>query len=109
MKNLIEAYILHDVFPTSDSPNVKTHDVAYSVVELPPKNIAYTDLTSQFLYRFSCGNQYIFLVYDYDSNTILATSINNQSTLSIVKSWKSIHKELSKVEVCFIKRYNGLK
>ena len=48
-----------------------TNDVAYSIVYITPKNVAYTDLTGRFPYRSSRGNEYILVLYHYDGNAIL--------------------------------------
>ena len=78
LQNLIEADIAADAFPQSNAPNIKTHEVAYSLVELPPKNIAYTDLTGRFPYRSSSGNEYIMVGYHFDGNVILGEPIKNR-------------------------------
>ena len=44
---------------------------------------AYTDLTGQFLYLSSRGNKYLLVVYDYDSNAILAEAIPNRQAATI--------------------------
>ena len=75
LQNLIEADIAEDAFPKSNAPNIKTYHVAYSLVELPPKNVAYTDLTGRFPYRSSSGNEYIMVGYHYDGNVILGETL----------------------------------
>ena len=35
LKNLIETNMTNDSFLVSDSSNIKTHDVAYTIVDLP--------------------------------------------------------------------------
>ena len=75
VQNLIEADIHNDAFPLSEVPNTKTYDVAYSLIDLPPKNMAYTDLTGRFPYRSSSGNEYIIVGYHFDGNVILGEPI----------------------------------
>jgi hypothetical protein len=55
----------------SDSPNVKTFDACASLVPFVAKHTAYHDLTGRFPHRSSRGNEYLLIVYDYDSNSIL--------------------------------------
>ena len=46
-----------DLFPISDASNIKSHDVAYTIVEFTPKYRAYMDLTGSFTHTSSSGNQ----------------------------------------------------
>ena len=72
---MIEAATLEDAFPPSDAPNVKAHDVAYSILESPHKNIVYTDLTGRLPYRSSSGNEYILVGYHLDTNAVLVDPV----------------------------------
>ena len=49
-----------------------------------------------FTYQYSCGTQYIFILYDYDLNTIIRASLKNQTAEEITKAWGSCHKRLIK-------------
>ena len=49
--------------------NRPTHNV-FATIEETEK--VYTDQTGRFPVRSSAGNQYILVLYDYDSNAILA-------------------------------------
>ena len=42
------------------------------------------------------GNNYIFILYDYDSNAILAKVIPNQKGSTIQTAWEQIHKALQR-------------
>ena len=79
---------MEDAFPTSLSPNKKTNDVNYHILNVNCKDKAYTDLTGQFTYRSSRGKKYIFIVYHYDANAILETPIKNIKTETIIAAWK---------------------
>ena len=61
----------------SDSPNLKTHDVAYFIIELSPKEVACIDLTGCFHYRSRSGDEHILVVYNFDGNTILAEPLKS--------------------------------
>ena len=52
---------------------------------------AYFDLTGKFLQRSSSSDQYIFVGYNYDANSILAEPIKNRTTTSITSAWHSLH------------------
>ena len=87
--------VLHDAFPVSDKPNVKTHEVLYSMFE-SDKELGYMDLTGRFPYKSSRGNEYIMVAYCYDGNTILAQPLKNREEKSIVDAWRTINKRLTK-------------
>ena len=53
----IEKDILQDAFPSSNILNIKTNDVCYTIVDIPPKNKVFTDLTGRLPYLFSCNYQ----------------------------------------------------
>ena len=61
--------------------------MAYSTVEVTPKNMVYTDLTGRFPYRSSRVNEYILVGYHYDSNTILAEPLKNRTAPMIIEAW----------------------
>ena len=62
--------------------------MAYSVVELTPKNIAYTDLTGRFLYRLRRSNRYILVGYHYYGNAILTEPLENRTAPMIIEAWE---------------------
>lgn len=51
----------------------------------------YSDLTGRFPVVSSRGNQYIFIMYDYDSNAILAEPIKNRTAGEIVRACTTLH------------------
>ena len=61
-----------DSFSVFPSPNIKTYDVAYMVINRDDISVAYTDLTGRFSYKSSRGNEYILVAYHYDGNFIIA-------------------------------------
>ena len=91
IQDLMEADIASDAFPPSEVPNIKTYDVAYSLVTLPPKNTAYTDLTGRFPYRSSSGNEYILVGYHFDGNVILGEPIKNRQAQTITTAWDKLN------------------
>jgi hypothetical protein len=54
----------------------------------------YSDLPGKCLVPSSRGNNYLFIVYNYDSNAILAVPIKNRTAKSIVDAYQTIHKLL---------------
>jgi hypothetical protein len=83
-------------FPSPDIPNVKTFEACAQVVPFVAKNTAYHDLTGRFPHRSSRGNEYLLIVYDYDSNSILHCALKNKTAAEIKRGWISIHERLAR-------------
>ena len=58
--------------------NTKTFDVCGTIIPFVTTRTGYHDLTGAFPHNSSRGNQYIFVLYDYDGNAILTQPIKNQ-------------------------------
>ena len=58
------------------------------------KRKGFSDLTSVFLHKSSRGNLYAMVMYDYDSNSILAEPIKNRQAETIRDLLLKIHKVL---------------
>jgi hypothetical protein len=54
----------------------------------------YTDQTGRFPVVSSKGNKYIMVLYDYDSNAILAQPIKNRTTPELLKAFQFMEQEL---------------
>ena len=83
-----------DLYPTSDLPNKKTHDVIYAITTKQGK--AYMDLTGRFPHCSSRGNNYILVAYHYNNNAILGEPLKNRQAATITQAWKLIHQKLSR-------------
>ena len=84
---------LMDYFPEKE----KLSKILFSkVLPYTPKELAYGDLTDRFPFRSSRGNEYIYVVYDYDSNAILVEPIQNRQAKTITEAWEKIYKRLTK-------------
>jgi hypothetical protein len=64
-----------DYHPPSDVPNERSHLVFAGTIEL--RNEVATDLTGRFPVQSSRGHKYILILYDFDSNAILAKPMRN--------------------------------
>ena len=82
-------------FPPPNTPNEKTHDVLAVITPFKETNRAYSDQTGKFPYKSSQGNEYLLIVYDYDSNAILAEPLKNKATATIRDGWKKVHDKLA--------------
>ena len=88
-----------DLHPTSDSPNIKTNNVMYTLLSSKDGK-GYMDLTERFPYRSASGNEYIMIAYNYDANAILAHPVKNQEAKSLADAWEILNK---KFEECGVK------
>ena len=70
--------LLQDMAPVPDSPNVHSHNVMSMLVPFSAKELSYGDITGIFPYKSSRGNQYIYVSYDYDSNSILVEAMSHE-------------------------------
>ena len=84
-----------DYFPRPNHPNIKTFDACAAIVPFNAKNTAYHDLTGRFPHTSSRGNQYLLVVYDYDSNAILHNPLKNKTAAEITRGWTDIHARLT--------------
>ena len=57
---------------------------------------AYSDLTGRYPHISSGGNQYILVVYDYDSSGILVEPLKNRQAAEITRAWLTIHSRLER-------------
>ena len=89
--------IKNDFFPKDTGlANQITNDCVAQIVPFSQTNKAYMDLTGRFPHISSSGNEYVLVVYDYDSNAILAEAIPNRQAAVITEAWLKIHNVLKK-------------
>ena len=79
----------NDAFPDSEHPNEWTHACYSSTMEVTGQ--VYSDQTGRFVAPSDKGNQYLFIIYDYDSNSIHAEPMKNRTTNSILTAYKTVH------------------
>eukprot|EP00980_Cylindrotheca_fusiformis_P011053 scaffold2537_cov102-Cylindrotheca_fusiformis.AAC.1 len=61
---------------------------------LVPTGQIYTDQTGRFVTPSSNGNNYLMVLYDYDSNHIFAQPFRNRTATCILNAFKTLHKRL---------------
>jgi len=61
---------------------------------MEPTGQMYMDLTGKFVVASSNGNNYILIIYDYDSNAILAIPLKNCKAESILDAYQTGHAHL---------------
>ena len=84
-----------DNFPPSEVKHVTTNQHFVHLSNFNQTNKAYGDLTGQFPYMSTRGNQHFLVVYDYDSNAILVELLKNWSGSEIKNAYMSIYNKLA--------------
>ena len=82
-------------FPISDPGNARTH-YCYASVFDPAEATGqiHSDQTGKFIVSSSTGNNYVLVVYDYDSNNILVEPMRSRSAACILAAFTTIHARL---------------
>eukprot|EP00957_Ditylum_brightwellii_P089216 6794229-Ditylum_brightwellii.AAC.1 len=83
-------------FNPIDGSNKKTYEYASKIIPFTEEMKAYLDLTGCFPTKSSRGSEHIYVMYDYDSNIILAASLINRQAQTITDVWESLHAQLTK-------------
>jgi len=79
-------------YPDSEEEQIPMHACYTALME--PTGQTYMDLTGKFVAASSSGNNYILIIYDYDSNAIIAVPLKNCKTKSILTAYKTGHARL---------------
>jgi hypothetical protein len=82
-----------DLEPVLDTPS---HLISVMLFERDDIMKSYSDQTGRFPVPSSRGNNYLFVLYHYDTNTIHAVAIPNRQAASIRNAWEATHKKLLK-------------
>ena len=80
----------NDTYLNSKHPNDWTHACYASTMEVTGQ--VYSDQTGRFVAPSDKGNQYLFVMYDCDSNSIHAEPMKNRTATSILAAYKTVHK-----------------
>ena len=82
-----------DSFPSNPPElNDRSHFCYAAIME--PTGQIYTDQTGQFITPSSNGNNYLIVLYDYDSNTIFAQPLITCTGKAILAAYKILHTKL---------------
>ena len=91
-----------DAFPAHAE---KTHDCYVAVHSLDePTGRVYADQTGKFPCASTSGNNYLMVMYDYNSNAILMEPIRNRKGPTLVDAHRKLHRRLtnSGLRPCFL-------
>ena len=78
---------------TTDSPSVRTNWVFMQPIQITGK--IFSDQTGRFPFTSSRGNKYVMIVYDFDSNAILAEPMKSRTKIELVRAYTHIHSYLT--------------
>lgn len=88
---------MDDAFPPHNQQRLSER---YTTIIHPHKSQhvskAYMDLNGRFPYTSSRGNQYIVVVYDYNSNAIVCEPIKNRQSKEILNAFKKCEQKFTK-------------
>ena len=76
-----------DIAPPQEPSNPKTHAVFITIIDNKIFARSYSDQTGKFPIQSGSGNNYMFVMYDYDSNAILVKAIPNRQAATIQDAW----------------------
>jgi hypothetical protein len=65
-----------------------------------PTGQIYSDQTGRFITPSSAGNNYIMVLYNYDSNHIFAAAFQNHTAKCLLATYQSLHTRLCKAGLC---------
>ena len=84
-----------DYFPTPEVPVVKSNQVAYVLIDKSTILAAYQDLTGQFPYKSSSGNEYVLIGYHYDANCIIGHPVKDRRATTLTAAWQNLYNEFT--------------
>lgn len=84
-----------DDFSEREESHPTVRYVAVSSIYEPTGKVVYTDQTGKFPYISISGNNYIMVIYDYDSNAILMEPIGNRKGPTLLAAHQQLHARLT--------------
>jgi len=83
-----------DVSPSQEPNNARTHVVFATMLPATELRKSYSDQTGKFPVQSSRGYQYVMVLYDYDSNSILSKPLKTRQASEITNAWTKLHSRL---------------
>ena len=87
-KPTIQKDIQNDAF--LEQLNIKSQSCFYIILDMAKEATKYTYLTGRFPHQLSRGNNYVFVAYNHDGNSILVEPMPNREVDTIILCWKKI-------------------
>ena len=86
-------HLLSNDFSPPPEPT-RTNQTIATIINQSKNSNAYFDLTGGFPYVSTRGYKYIFILYDYDSNSILAEPLRTRNAGELKQAWIKLHVKL---------------
>ena len=83
-----------DIFPEHLNQGITTQACYTAVVPFEATRQVHTDQTGKFPVTSTRGMKYVFVLYDYDSNSIHPVPIKNRNAESILEAYQQVHAKL---------------
>ena len=83
-----------DIAPRQEPTNPKSNAMFVQLFDTKCFERSYSDQTGKFPVKSSRGNCYIFIMYAYDSNSILSVALPDRRGSSIKHAWLNIYERL---------------
>jgi hypothetical protein len=80
-----------DWFPAREPSNKRSHHCYVALIKPERSGQIYSDLTGRLPLASSKGNNYLLIIYDYDSNGILAQPMRTWTGSCILAAYKVLH------------------
>ena len=90
------ALLTEDFFPPALADGTTTDACYTAIVTFEPTRQVHTDQTGKFPVTSTRGMKYVFVLYDYDSNSIHPIPIKNRSAETILEAYQQVHTKLVK-------------
>ena len=80
-----------DIATLQEADNFKINQIVCSIVDSTDlQSKSYSDQKGKFPIKSATGNQYVFILYHHDTNSIHTTPIKSRHTIHITEAWEKI-------------------
>ena len=83
-----------DRHPPQENNNNETSSIFITIVTKNELKKAYLDQTGKFPFISSLGNNYVFVMYNYNKNTIFTKPLPSRWAKTIADAWKNVSNKL---------------
>jgi hypothetical protein len=83
-----------DFNPSQEPHNTRAHGVFTGVLPAAEPRLSYSDQTGKFPVQSSRGHNYVMVLYDYDSNSILSSPTKTRQASKLTNTWETLYSQL---------------
>ncbi len=85
--------VSQEFLPTPEIPNIHSHNVMSTLISFSANTLSYIWLHP---FKTCRGNQYVYVLYNYDSNAILVEPTKPCQAQEIATMWSKLYERLTK-------------